>query len=108
MRASDHKGCLQGGALNRPQPHTACPALIPWYPLDIPVTVIADGVSSYTTFQRTTALGQLSSLQGVQVSSAESVAFEMLGGADPPAFKPVQGCVKDYRAFCSASPHALM
>ena len=59
-----------------------------------PPIVIADGVSSCNAQEVPIALDRLRA-RGVDVASAESVLFQLLGDAGHPKFKQFQGLIKD-------------
>ena len=59
------------------------------------VHIIADGVSSQRPYDREMALRRMES-SGALLTSAQSVAFMLLGTADHPNFKAVSKLVKDH------------
>ena len=59
------------------------------------VHVICDGVSSQRRHDREVALRRME-ISGAYLTTAQSAAFMLLGGADHPNFKAVSGLVKDH------------
>lgn len=62
------------------------------------VHVVADGVSSQQPYDREVALRRMES-GGAWLTTAQSAAFMLLGGADHPNFKAVSKLVKDHMAL---------
>jgi nicotinamidase-related amidase len=60
---------------------------------DLPVTVVADAVSSRTARNRQIGLDRLAA-EGATLASTEMVLFELLRTAEHPQFKPVARLVK--------------
>lgn len=62
------------------------------------VHVVADGVSSQGSYDREVALRRMES-GGAWLTTAQSAAFMLLGGADHPNFKAVSKLVKEHMAL---------
>lgn len=69
------------------------------------VIVVADGVCSIRDFDRTVALRRMERM-GVQLATAESVVFELMGTSLHPRFRAVSGLVKARGEAARGNPFA--
>lgn len=58
------------------------------------VTVLNDAISSRSIFDYSTAIAEMLRLEGIRISSVETVLFELLGNCQVPEFKAVTMLLK--------------